>query len=196
MLQLQFNIVKSTDCTSFGFVQTTGVYTLTTNEGGWGAPNDELVDVQDSYINITSVTADQAYELVEVTASASATDDIAFQDLIKVGETTSIGTSDIIDGIYSFQHVVLMNDSSLYNTTEYVLSLCEIECKLKQLSIKYIDSVLDNCTCKETLLNSFVEANALYKSLLYAFQCGRFDEFNNILNNLQSLLSIIDCENC
>lgn len=196
MLGLKFNITKPSDCTYFTVVQTTGIYNVSTNLTGWGTPNDELSGVQDSYVTVKNVTAPTTYQKVEITASASSSTNIIYKDLIKSGETVAIGGSEILDGIYSFEHFVLLTNNSVYNETVYSMSLCQIECKIKQLTSKYIASILDNCKCEEKLLNTFVEVMSLYDVLKLAFQCGKFDEFKRILTNLQSLLAIVDCEKC
>ena len=195
-LLLKFNISKTTDCKEFIFTQTTGLYNLTTNPTGWELPNSELIGVQDSYVSIKNLTDNIQYTKIEVTASDSATENFIYYDLIKDGEISSIQIEKIKDGIYSFMHTILDGNNELFSTTNYHMSLCTIECQLKQLSIKYINDSNTCSPCENKLLNLFLEAMSLYDILKFSYRCGQFADFNKILTNLQSLLKQLDCKNC
>lgn len=194
---LKFNINKTSNCEEFIFNQTTGLYNITDNETGWGIPNEELIDVLESNVIIKDLTNNVEYEKIEITASDDSSDNIIFYDLIIKNANSSIQIEKIRDGIYCFEHLVLVDGNIILSSTNYFLSLCEIECKLKQLSIKFINSTNTSCSpCENELLKSFLEAMSLYEALKFSYQCGNFDDFNKILRNLQDLLRILNCKNC
>jgi hypothetical protein len=195
-LELKFNVTKTADCKEFIFTQTTGTYDVTTNLTGWGAPNVDIGNAQDSYVVIQDLTSSTIYKLIEVAESDDSATNFLYEDLIIEGQSLPIGTEEIVDGIYCFTHTVLMDDDSLYNTTGYHMSLCQLECKLKELSSKYIASLGSCSSCESKLLNFFSEAMALYDALKFSYRCGNFTHFNKILINLQSLLLQLDCSNC
>lgn len=195
-LLLKFSTSKTSDCKEFIFTQTTGLYDLTTNPTGWNTPNSPLSGVLDSYVIIKDLTSNVQYTKIEVDASDASVDNFIYYDLIKQGETLPIKIDNIQDGIYSFTHTVLGDKNILYSTTNYFMSLCKIECQLKQLSIKYINYSNTCSPCENKLLNLFVEAMSLYDILNFTFKCGQFTDFNKILNNLQSLLKQLDCKKC
>jgi len=194
-LELKFNINKNTACDTFTFTQTTGPEDIT-NPTGW--MDNVLSDYQDSYITIKNITENVIYNLIEIVPSdiVGHESDIIYADLIIQNTNNGIGVVKIADGVYSFTHTVLLEDNQLINTTNYFMSLCSIECKLKLLSIQYINYSSECSPCENKLLNLFVEAMALYDILKFSFKCGNFKDFNTILTNLQELLTTLDCKNC
>ena len=196
-LELKFKISKNADCDTFVFEQNTGAYDVTTNPTGW--QTSELSTHQDSYVTITNVTDSIEYDLIEVTSTdvVGDTTNLTYADLIVKGTTLAIGTAQIVDGVYCFEYRILLPaTSTIVSTTNYFMSLCALECQLKKLAVKYATNTSSCSPCEDTLLNTFVEAMALYDVLKFSFRCGNFTDFKKILTNLQELLTILDCSNC
>jgi hypothetical protein len=193
MLQTSF-IVNTTNCNTFVFTETTGAISGT-NLTGWGIPNQELSEVQDSILTITNLLTGEVFEPIEVNPSENDTVEILYADLILQGQTTPTGNTTIKDGIYHFNYFILFDDNSTIVANFYVLSLCHLECKLKSLTNTFIN--LDCKDCGEVaILNLFLEAMSLYQALLFSYQCGNFCDFNKIYNNLTKLLKAYKCKTC
>lgn len=193
MVQTSF-IVTSQDCEKFIFTETTGAYALD-NLVGWGTPNAEADETLDSYVNISNTTTGISYQNIEITPSENDSTDIIFADLILSTGTENIGTLKIIDGVYHFKYTVLLKDGETVDASFYFLSLCELECQIKALTFAYINEDCKACNKNELKL-LFLEVMALYKALVFSYQCLDLCSFNNIYANITKLLKSYNCKTC
>lgn len=193
MLKTSF-IVSKEECSKFLFTETTGDYS-NSNTSGWGTPNYELNEVQDSYVTIQNYLTLEKYEQVEITSSAEDTTEITYSDLILEGTTTSINVNQIKDGIYHFNYFILFDNNDTKSSSFYLLSLCTLECQLKALTSAFINQDTKCCKDKD-LLSLYLEAMALYKALIFSYQCADFVAFNKVYKNLEKLLKHFKCAKC
>ena len=193
MVQTSF-IVTSQDCEKFIFTETTGAYALD-NLGGWGSPNSGVSDTLDNYVTISNTTTGIAYQDIEITPSENDSTDIIFADLILSTGTENIGTLKIIDGVYNFKYTVLLKAGEIVTSSFYFLSLCELECQMKALTFAYIDADCRDCNKNELKL-LFLEVMALYKALVFSYQCLDLCSFNKIYANITKLLKNYNCKTC
>lgn len=193
MLKTSF-IVTSENCSKFFFTETTGPVSVKF-PGGWGSPNNALADVQDSYVTITNILTNTKYEKIEITPSTSSTTELLYSELMLEESTSAIGTATIADGIYHFNYFILFDNNETISANFYFLSLCELECKIKALTYKFINTDCMDCK-KQELKLLFLEVMALYKALIFSYQCADFCAFNKIYNNLIKLLKQYNCKTC
>ena len=193
MVQTSF-IVTSQDCEKFIFTETTGAYALD-NLGGWGSPNAEVDGTSDSYVTISNTTTDIEYQNIEITPSENDSTDIIFADLILSTGTENIDTLKIIDGVYNFKYTVLLKTGEIVTSSFYFLSLCELECQIKSLTYAYINEDCKACNKNELKL-LFLEVMALYKALVFSYQCLDLCSFNKIYANITKLLKNYNCKTC
>jgi hypothetical protein len=193
MVQTSF-VVTSQDCEKFIFTETTGAYALD-NLVGWGFPNSGVGDTLDSYVTISNTTTGIDYQNIEITPSENDSTDIIFADLILSTGNENIGTLKIIDGVYNFKYIVLLEDGEIVTSSFYFLSLCELECQIKSLTYAYINEDCKACNKNELKL-LFLEVMALYKALVFSYQCLDLCSFNKIYTNITKLLKNYNCKTC
>jgi hypothetical protein len=193
MVQTSF-LVTSQDCEKFIFTETTGAYALD-NLVGWGFPNSGVGDTLDSYVTISNTTTGIDYQNIEITPSENDSTDIIFADLILSTGNENIGTLKIIDGVYNFKYIVLLKDGEIVTSSFYFLSLCELECQIKSLTYAYINEDCKACNKNELKL-LFLEVMALYKALVFSYQCLDLCSFNKIYTNITKLLKNYNCKTC
>ena len=193
MVQTSF-VVTSQDCEKFIFTETTGAYALD-NLVGWGFPNSGVGDTLDSYVTISNTTTGIDYQNIEITPSENDSTDIIFADLILSTGNENIGTLKIIDGVYNFKYIVLLKDGEIVTSSFYFLSLCELECQIKSLTYAYINEDCKACNKNELKL-LFLEVMALYKALVFSYQCLDLCSFNKIYTNITKLLKNYNCKTC
>lgn len=178
------------DGESFKFTETTGLYDVTSNPGGYGAPNATTGASTGSLV-VKDLTNDVTYDAITITPSSSNGITYITEAMLEVA---GVAISDIADGIWSFTYTV--TSASVDYTTEYrTLVIKEINCRMTALSLKYADKSCGCCN-NRSFRELFVEAHALYASLCASVTCGNVALINEQITFLETFLSDLNCKNC
>lgn len=200
-LELLATSPTQTGCFGFTFTDTTGVYNVTTNPGGYGAPNPVSNDVNGATISIyapgstipyiiTFVITTGNIDSAIITNPDGTTDDIttdvvttqglsfpfstAFSsDSLLIDETWIGGTADesILDGVYTIVYAITFEDESTYNTTVYTLSKCNATCCITK-AYANLDS---DCACNADSLKTVQRADSFLNAAISAADLGMME---------------------
>ena len=189
-LALDFTVTQQTSCTEILFTDLTGDYNLTTNLGGWGAPNLERALVTSSTLAITIPGA--------VTYSIDLTADVIADNVITLTNMQiggSAGTC-VPDGQYYMLWTVT-DGVTTYTKEMYFFFDCVIACKVASL---FTSLDLTSCNpCNETLtskISNALLAWAYLEALRNAACCGKTALFANLLATLGRMVDNNQCSSC
>ena len=204
-------------CFGFTFTDTTGAYNVTTNPGGYGAPNIAWEDVTDVTISIYAPGSTVLYIItfgVSTGNLASATvtapdgtvtdilDDVQTLSFpfdatlgngaLPIDETYIGGTADesLLDGVYTFVYVVSDGTNS-YNTTVYTLSKCNATCCITK-AYANLDSA---CGCDASSLKSVQRADSFLNAAISAADLGMMEAAQTDIEKALELCSG-NCKTC
>jgi len=188
-LVLDFEICQTPDCKIFVFVETTGVYNVTTNPRGWGAPNPLTADATAATLAI-NIAGGTVYTLNLLTSDFPSSVDTLEYDVTAdlIGGTANTA---ITDGIYTFTYSVTVGGTT-YTQTKTQGIYCSVQCCIYSM-FKALDSTCDCHTeAKERALDAFM----LLKGLITSTASGNITNFNTNLEVLQRLCLNSNCDTC
>jgi hypothetical protein len=189
-----------TGCFGFTFTDTTGVYNVTTNPGGYGSPNMDSTDVNTATISVYAPGSTVPYIFTftidisnilsciitnpDGTTDDITTDIVTTQGLIfpfdavtgtgalSIDETWIGGTENesILDGVYTIVYEV-SDGLTEYNTTVYTLSKCNATCCIT----KAYANLKSGCGCDDNGLKSVQRANAFLNAAVSAADLGMME---------------------
>ncbi len=187
MLQLSFNICQKSDCSIIEFNETTGLYNITSNPGGWGGPFSTVNPDITLYHYSKLEFFDQSNTLIKL---------FEFYPEFPTSDTNFIKELDyaIPDGIYRIIYTVRETKTSgtSYSSTIQQAFYCNVRCCVFSM-IKDIDI---DCACLSKKLEEYNRAYALLQGLIKASCCGNVSQFNNILAILQKICLNKNCKDC
>ena len=192
-LVLDFTICENSTCDGFTFKDITGIYNVTTNPTGWGAPNDTLADVTTPVtLDITLPNGTTTYSIDLTTTSPTFPVNQA-PDELEVDMSSMGGSAGdkIPDGIYTFVYTVTTTNAT-YTQTVTAAFYCQVNCCVLSM---FKDLNVD-CDCCDEDRNNLMSAYLLLQGLKYAANCGNISEFNSILAALQKKCTQSNCSNC
>jgi hypothetical protein len=161
-------------CTKLILRDATGLYNVTTNPGGWGAPNptgsgDAGFAATYSIDGATPVAISNTYFANPVVATE-----------FSLGEYAHT----LADGWHTITYTIDTTALVAESVTIKIFTYCNIKCCVfsKMLEMKSLD------LCKETeKLASYMHLWTLYKSLIYAANGCDADQATDILSRLNKL---------
>lgn len=199
-LELLATSPTQTGCFGFTFTDTTGVYNVTTNPGGYGTPNMDSTDVNTATISVYAPGSTIPYiftftvdigviQSCIITNPDGTTDDITtdivttqglifpFDSVTGTGpllidETWIGGTEDesLLDGVYTFVYEV-SDGVTEYNTTVYTLSKCNATCCITK-AYANLDS---DCACNADSLKTVQRADSFLNAAISAADLGMME---------------------
>lgn len=188
------NVCVKTACSVLTFSDTTGAYNVTTNPGGYGAPNPEVGDFVTATLKIIAPSGTE-YNLDLIALSAGfPTDNVDFQYTIP---SASIGNRTIIEDGY-WQFIYTINDGSdTYIASKTSIFTCNTNCCVNSmlLNIDAENSSIYNVTNNKRIAE-YVKAKAFLDSLKYYAFCGNLDKFTNIKLVLDKICAKSGCKTC
>ncbi len=192
--QPKFTVSLGSDCHSFIITDTTGNYNASTNPTGWGTPNPATSDVTRITLSVTNLYTGVTYDDIVALAYTTAVTVFPTSDLEIDG--VSIGDVVMPDGLYEFTYTIVISGTTTYVAESTNILLCQSCCKIKKLASKVkIDCGCCNDKCAEKITR-FLEADALYKAIMYTGLCSSNSEIFDSISNLQEFLININCNNC
>ena len=193
-LALDFTVKQQTSCTEVLFTDLTGDYDLTTNPGGWGAPNTTRASVLSSTLTIT--TPSGLTYIIDITAEVIADSPI----IITNDQLGGTAGSCVPDGQYYILWDVTAAGGhfpTTYSKDSYFFFDCVIACKVASL---FTSLDLTSCNpCNETLtskISNALLAWAYLEALRNAACCGKTELFANILKTLERMVDNSQCTSC
>lgn len=172
-----FHVALKTTGTNFYFTDTTGVYNVDSNTGGYGDPNNEGSEITSAIIRITDPN-DETYDY-DVTSQIpdTVTGEIDF--------TAFNGDWD--DGLYTFEYIV--TGSQTTNTKITKIFTPKVDCCVDQVLAKFVE----NFTCDDCYDEYMEVIKVMYlRDALHI--AGLMKNKTQISNTLTLLTSI--CELC
>jgi hypothetical protein len=195
MLSISFCYKNSTDCNSILFKESTGAYNSESNDTGWGAPNILIADIQAAVLIITK--PDDSQVTIDISSKFPTTN----TELIWQITAEDLGYTDSIeDGLYTITYKLTTDSNTYIHTSKTFLYSCILDCQIKKIlaeSVKYQMNCDDcNSDINENIYNA-MKIHALYVGLCAMSGCGTSTiKIKNALENLQTLVSEYDVENC
>lgn len=209
-LQLSLHICQSTNCKQLKISETTGIYDVNTNPGGWdGGPNIPLsANVTNAFIVITA--PDGVIYSFDRTTVGSPTfpfpDPTGLLELpfeytnagIVVAATNTATPISFPDGFYAVTYEIeFLNNGAKQSsfTNQSILLTCQARCCVDKLF--HAASQTKECAdCDNNLLNKALEAEAYLKSAEYAAACGKVEMAKKNLAKVQWICNTYKCSNC
>lgn len=196
-LELNIKQQKSTDCTAFQIVETTGAYDQYTNPTGYNYPN---VDGATATIEALVVTDTNGLNNTITRYNGmpvSYTNDVVAEIL-----NTDLGLASdalIPDGIYKITYTIRDNGSPLaglsstYTIEKNVLVSCQVECCLdkKLLAIR-----VPNCDCEVEDINNLDIAFMMLQAAELAIECDKIALGQSNLEFVQKFCNFEECKTC
>ena len=179
--EVKFSICQENTCDGVNFSENTGIYNVTTNPTGWGAPNEATTDATAATLLITGPDG-TVYSNIDLFALSSfpKSDDTSY--LIEAS-TLSPALTTFADGLWEMTYSVTTG-STTYTETMTFFFYCHVTKCVNNL-IAALD--INDCTCDEDGVNKALQAKAYADSLNYAVGCGNLAGANEILTSLNKL---------
>lgn len=175
-------------CDSIQICEKTDIYTVTTNEGGWGAPNIDTTDVIEADVfayDHTESTLLEAYPIKDAATALDLYPSATPQPFIAINGS-AWGQP---DGVYLFYYEVVDNLGTIHKSERLdVLFCCNLQNCLWGIVTKMVEE------CDKVKLAKYKEVVDQIEVLLYgaraAFDCGDYAKAETLLANGLKL-----CEN-
>lgn len=190
-LQLKFSICQTSSCSKLIFKETTGIYNVSTNPTGWGAPNATIGTATSAILTITLGNS-LSYNIDLFATTNFPTSDKTFEYEITNEDIGYITGVAIPDQIIDFKYTVIAN--SITYTQNYKQAFyCNVNCCVNSM-FKNLDVNCD--TCDKQIKQTSIDAFLMLKGLIYSANSGNISNFNNDLATLQKICKNSNCSNC
>lgn len=190
-LELSIDLCLRNNCTELLFSDTTGVYSLTGNPGGYGNPNTSTQEIDTLTLVVTDPDGN-VYTLTESNLPDFPTDNDDFTyalPLNLLGNRTSIE-----DGYWTFRYTINTADNS-YTVILGKVFTCSINCCIQKMRDKIRLKSCDSCDDYFTYAE-YVKAIALRDAVVAAGPCGDVSYIEDTLEILQRLCNKNNCRTC
>lgn len=213
----KLSVCQPNDCQKLWLWDSTGTYDVSTNPGGYGAPNPDATAIVNAVIKvyppgysvpivftftiltgvITAATrTDPNGTVTTVTSSLNTTafpwtDTVPFiltSDLLNIGESQSLES-----GNWFFEYTITNNSINYYNTSTDTFIFCVAECCVNKMLLK-----VDDCDCGcggDGFGARYLKAKALLDAAKFAAQWGLKEKAQTLLEEVQSICGS-DCNGC
>ncbi len=172
--------------TTIRVTDTTGIYHVTTNPGGYNTPNAPKIG--DEILAVTLL----------ITFPNGETQEIDLTDQVPDPITGNFTYTDItpdyaVDGVHSFYYTVSTEGGAFYYKI-YKLFLGRVKCCIDKLWAQVPSKMCTECETEE-FINRVLFAQGLYNSLLAMGGCGHTTTITKLLTQIQKLCNFENC-NC
>jgi len=186
-VELKYSISEAANAKSINFRELTGPYDVTDNPGGWGAPNEELVDAITATI-IMSSPSGVTYPSYDVFALGFPKQDAFVTKEIKASDIDAALTI-FEDGFWNVTYTVTTSVTT-YTQTKTFFFYSNIK---KQVCDLIAALRLSDCTCDSEKVLRACQMHSYLMALGYAVGLGDTVSANELYATLQNL---IDCSIC
>lgn len=188
------NLCLQSGCTDLIIRETTGIYDVTTNEGGYGSPNIETTDVISAILVVIAPdNTEYTIDLLELDSFPK--DNVDYEYTIPL---SYIGNRESIeDGYWQFTYTVTTSGSE-YSVSKSYFFYCNAKCcvskMLSAITISNIDNINDTVNNKK--IEKYTRVKTLLESIKGAANCGNETQFNKILTLITKYCRNTDCKTC
>lgn len=179
-------------CDVLTFSETTGVYDVSTNQGGYGTPNPAIADFVSAVLTVTDPDGVE-YEIDLFDDFPTSNTDATYTiDLADLGGRTSIE-----DGYWQFEYTLVDDEEEEYTATKSYFFYCQTRCCVNKLlaRISTCETCLDDKVNNKKIMD-YIKAKAFLGALENAAGCFNEDAFDNILSIINKICRNSDCTTC
>jgi len=183
----------ASDCSTLTFSELTGAYNATTNTGGYGATNSDIIDIVQATLTVID-PSDNSYTIDMYITGDFPTTNTDFTYTINLED---IDKTSIEDGYWQFIYTVLDDDTdTVYSTTTSYYFYCNSECCVSKL----LTSIDIEASCSDKINNdkikNYNKARILLESLKNAGRCFNTSAFDNIKSLISKICKNTNCKTC
>ena len=187
-LKIDFSFAQSSDLKTLEIYDTTGIYNSTTNVGGWGTPNPELVTASSDVISIQDTNSSTLFTVEMIGTLPNVINQPA---LIKNTDLGLSALEQIPDGQYQLVRTTIA-DGVTYRKTRRIFLIGQLQCCADQM----LDGQAPGCSCESgRLTNASIIQYTLF-TLRKAFLSQKFERANQIFVYAKSLCDQKTCKTC
>jgi len=197
-LELNFSICEQDGCRNFSLVDTTKIYNVITNPGGWTDPNPELSEVDTCTLDI-ELPDDTVITLNILTLFGGLIPNLDNSEVVITA--TDLGLSDKLpDGIYKFTYTCTGSTIGgedigwISSTSKYFFFTCQTQCRTDKMFglIK-----TEECSsCKDTILKDVINAQIYIDAAHKAAACTKLNMAEKLLARANFIASKNGCSSC
>lgn len=182
-------VVPPEDCKSILIYDNIGVYDATSNPGGFNSPNPVIGSVLTRTITITFPDG-TTIAPISVYPTLPNLNDIPF--LILNTDMGLPATQSIPEGAWYFVDTITGNNGSPYTATNsyFKYLACSVCCCVKKAAGRASGK---GCKCTKADKIAFSEVWDDYELMMDAAACGKFNQANEILAQLQLTCKKLNC---
>ena len=172
-------------CDKVDICEATGIYVVTSNEGGWGTPNIATDVVTAATVAILDHTGTTTLQTFDILPTYTTPIQPPYQAFDGASWTQS-------DGVFKLIYTVTDGIDTFTNPTEYVLFTCNLCNCIENL----IGKLAEECDAVEVekLKNIIDQLEVLKYGIESAFSCKNFTRAETLLTNAATLCSTFtDC---
>lgn len=186
--KLLFDICTD-NCKKFTFTETTAVYDASTNPTGWNGPNPNTALATSATLDIY-YPGDTTNIGLTIDLFATGNYPTITTTLEYIITNTALGLSGkLTDGLWKFVYTVV-DDSITYQQTISKITYCNAKCCVDGL-FGLIDDF--ECDCSEAAITKALDAQAIYKGMISAANCGKIEKFTRLQAILERLCNNTNC---
>lgn len=190
-LEINFNVCQTNNCQNIKFYDITDAYNANDNQGGYGAPNDDIpvsYAAGDAVLVIDDPNGDSWS--IDITAGddgvLNSGDDFPSTDITRSITLTPelIGqTETFTDGLYTFTYTYTAGNN-VYTKTKTVLLDCNVKCCVNKMLADLADN---DCNCDDDITEKVRLANLLYYGMKAAARCGNVSQVATMIKQINKL---------
>lgn len=180
MVELKFDVCQSSNCKIAEFRETTGIYDLTNNPTGWGAPNEVVGDAVSASLVFTDPSG-TVYPAIDMLAKGFPKD---VDDAVEIPVTDlDPSLSNFVDGIWNLAYSVTTGTTT-YNKDINFFFICGISaCVCQEIA----ELKANDCSCDPEKVDRVLKAKAYLDALSYAVGCNNTAAANEIYDLIKRL---------
>lgn len=189
-LALDVSVCQTSDCKYILWKELTGLYNVSSNPTGYGAPNKTVANATAATLAIT--LTDGTIVTLNLYSTFPTSDCTASYTLSSFTLGLSGATLTAIpDGLYKFVYTVTFSDLSTATITKNVLFSCQVKCGVNSL---FGALPLCDCDCKDNEeFENAMFAKTMFDQLIYAAGCNSSTaKINKLLESLSDFLKIVN----
>lgn len=181
-----FTVCPKRGCSTLIFNETTGIYDVDLNLGGYGTPNPATTDVT-TWSIIVTLTDGTIVTITDPVGLPTSNSDLEYE--ITAG---ALDLDTITDGLYTIEYTVTVGATTYTSGTQYFLFTCNIDCCINKMFARIPST---SCECDSPLMKNALYARALQLGLKANAGCGDTAAIDDLITKLNKIcgFSQSDC---
>lgn len=187
-LRPTIQLCLTANCSTLSFTETTGVYDVTTNPYGYGAPNITIANAVSGSLYIT------APDLTNYTISMPPSNNPNLSTTIVLA--TLGGRTSIEDGFWNFEYTITDVYAAQYVVEQGYYFYCQSECCVAKLLTKIDLDKMTECGKNTKILDDYTKAKVLLQSIKNAASCLNNTNYLKAKALLEKICKNSNCKTC